>query len=68
MKNRCYKNYCILVLTTQYLETLSKPCEEVARNNGKECVDTGRYVQYIAEKQLMTMERKLADLDEDAKV
>lgn len=40
------------ILTTQYIDSLLKPCFEVAAENAKASVDSGRYQQYFAEKQL----------------
>lgn len=40
------------ILTTQFIDNLLKPCHETLTKNAKNSVETGRYQQYIAEKQL----------------
>lgn len=40
------------ILTTQYIDALMKPCYDAAAENAKAAVDSGRYQQYFAEKQM----------------
>lgn len=40
------------IVTTQYIDNLLKPCLVIAADNAKLSVETGKYQQYFAEKQM----------------
>lgn len=52
------------ILTTQYIDNLLKPCFEVAAENAKISVESGKYQQYFAEKQLSSNKGNDADAGE----
>lgn len=49
------------ILTTQFIDDLLKPCNELIEKNAKLSVDTGKYQKYIAEKSMSS--NRNADLD-----
>ncbi|XP_055309135.1 E3 UFM1-protein ligase 1 homolog [Sitodiplosis mosellana] len=49
------------ILTTQFIDGLLKPCHELIEKNAKQSVETGKYQQYIAEKQMSS--GRNADID-----
>lgn len=53
------------ILTTQFIDELLKPCQELIEKNARQAVDTGKYQHYIAEK--LTGPNKSIDFDGDAK-
>uniref|UniRef100_A0A336LPR7 E3 UFM1-protein ligase 1 homolog n=1 Tax=Culicoides sonorensis TaxID=179676 RepID=A0A336LPR7_CULSO len=49
------------IITLKYLDDLIKPCHEVVKEKAKEAVDSGRYQQYIMEKQLSQVKNQEKD-------
>lgn len=62
-KQRLTQIFNNLILTTKYIDSLLKPVYETAETNAKSSVDSGAYIQYVAER---TVKHKDADIEESS--
>lgn len=58
-----------VVFSNEYLTSLIKPCHDLASVNAKRAIETGKYQQYIAERQLASSSNKsdAQDMSNDSK-